>query len=266
VPRGASGYLPGTRDINVSEIEELVQSFVNAAKRAVRIGCDGLMVHCAHGYGLSQFLSPFSNRRVDRYGGSPENRLRIVVEIVREVRKVVPDRFPILCKINGHDGLENGVTPEICAKNVQVLSKEGVGLFEISTGFQNVMVLSRSELCEGRTVRGGSEEEIGRWKGFLRGINPEFPFSYGYTARYADVVRRFNAGVPLAIVGGNRRFSDMENLVASGKSEFVSIARPLIRDPNLINRFKNGQLEVAECRSCNQCFVRSPASCLFPDP
>jgi 2,4-dienoyl-CoA reductase-like NADH-dependent reductase (Old Yellow Enzyme family) len=190
VPRGASGYLPGTREMSIPEIEDLVQAFANAAKRAVRIGWDGVMVHCAHGYGLSQFLSPFSNRRTDRYGGSIENRARIVQEIVMELKKVVPDRFAIVCKINGHDGLENGVTPEICARNVELLSKEGVHLFEISTRFQDRMVMSRAILQEGRTVRGGSSEEIAQWKEILKKINPAFPFSYGYTARYAEVVRK----------------------------------------------------------------------------
>jgi 2,4-dienoyl-CoA reductase-like NADH-dependent reductase (Old Yellow Enzyme family) len=173
----ADGYRPGTRAMSIAEVEQLVQAFADAARRVVRIGGDGIMVHCAHGYGLSQFLSPFSNRRTDRYGGSLENRARVVVEIIREMKKVIPLNFPIVCKINGHDGIDEEVTPEICARNVQLLRKEGVELFEISTGFQNVMVLSRGLLVEGRTVRNGSKEEIARWKEILRAINPEFPFS-----------------------------------------------------------------------------------------
>jgi 2,4-dienoyl-CoA reductase-like NADH-dependent reductase (Old Yellow Enzyme family) len=266
VPRGAWGFLPGTRAMTVPEIEDLIQSFRIAAQRLVGIGADGLMIHCAHGYGLSQFLSPLSNRRTDRYGGSIENRARIVREIAREIKNVAPRGFALVCKINGHDGVEGGVTPDICARNIQLISKEGVELFEISTGFgtEMSMVMSRALLKEGRSVRNPRGDENERWKSVLRTINPEFPFSYGYTAKYAEVVRRANPGVELAIVGGNRVFRDMETLVSDGKCEMVSIGRPFIRDPNLVNRLKSGELDQAECVSCNQCFLRRPTQCLFP--
>jgi 2,4-dienoyl-CoA reductase-like NADH-dependent reductase (Old Yellow Enzyme family) len=267
VPRGAWGFLPGTRAMTIAEIEDLIESFRIGAQRLMRIGVDGVMLHCAHGYGLSQFLSPVSNRRSDRYGGSIENRARIVQEIAREIKKIASADFAVICKINGHDGVEGGVTPEVCGKSVELISKEGVELFEISTGFgtEMAMVMSRSILKEGRSVRNPRGDENERWKAVLKTINPEFPFSYGYTAKYAEIIRRMNPGVELAIVGGNREFKAMESLVSEGKCEMVSIGRPFIRDPNLINRFKSGELDGAECLSCGQCFLRRPAQCLFPE-
>jgi 2,4-dienoyl-CoA reductase-like NADH-dependent reductase (Old Yellow Enzyme family) len=93
VLRGAFSYRPDTRTMSITEIEEIVQAFADAARRVVRIGGDELMIHCADGYGISQFLSPFSNRRTDRDGGSLENRARVAVEIVREIKKGVPARL-----------------------------------------------------------------------------------------------------------------------------------------------------------------------------
>jgi 2,4-dienoyl-CoA reductase-like NADH-dependent reductase (Old Yellow Enzyme family) len=262
-PRGPSGFLPGSRAMTIAEIEELVQSFVAAAKRLVRIGVDGINLHCAHGYGLSQFLSPVSNRRTDLYGGSPENRARIVREIATAVRKVTPSDFAITVKINGHDGVPGGVTPELCAQYVQMLARDGVQLFEISTGFGNPMVFSRADLKEGRVPRAQDKEQ---WSGLLKAIEPEFPFSEGYTKPYAEIVRRANPGVDLAIVGGNRTFAEMEKLVAEGRCEFIAISRPFIRDQKLINRFFKGELDKAECVSCNQCFLKQDKGivCRFP--
>jgi 2,4-dienoyl-CoA reductase-like NADH-dependent reductase (Old Yellow Enzyme family) len=264
VPRGAWGFLPGTRAMSIPEIEDLVESFSAAAKRLVRIGADGLMIHCAHGYGLSQFLSPCGNQRTDRYGGSVENRVRIVREIAAEIRKVTPPSFALLCKINGHDAVEGGVTPDLCAKYVRLIRQDGVDLFEISTGFNAGFVMSRAILKEGRSVRNAKEGENERYRALLKAYNPDFPFSDAYTAPYAEVVRSVNPGVVLAIVGGNRRFAEMEALVKGGKCEFVSLGRPLIRDPNLVNRLKSGEIEKVGCVSCNQCFLRLPTQCLFP--
>jgi len=260
-PRGPTGFLPGTRAMTIPEIEELVQSYVDVTKRLVRIGADGLMVHCAHGYGLAQFLSPHSNTRSDKYG---TNRAQIVQEILREVKKVAPDDFAIICKINGHDGLADGVTPDLCARYVRLLHAEGAQLFEISTGFLSRMTMSRSDFREGRRMRSSPEDEK-QWKENQKMFDPDFPYSEGYTKGYAEIVRRANPGVDLAIVGGNRSFSAMEKLVADGKCEFVSIARPFIRDPHLVNNFRSGKLDVAECASCNQCFIRRPIRCGFPN-
>ena len=262
-PRGPSGFLPGTRAMTIAEIEELIQSYADATKRLVRIGADGIMIHCAHGYGLAQFLSPYANKRTDKYGGSVENRARIVREICAVVRKAAPEGFAIIAKINGHDGRPGGTTPDLCAQNVAIMRKEGVHLFEISCGFLNAMVMSRAILREGLTIRNGSKEDFERWNGLRSMINPEFPFWNGYTQKYAEVVRRANPGVDLAIVGGNRDFRAMEELVEQGKCEMVSIGRPFIRDPFLIKKFLEGKVDASACVSCNQCFC-FPVRCRFP--
>jgi 2,4-dienoyl-CoA reductase-like NADH-dependent reductase (Old Yellow Enzyme family) len=261
-PRGAWGYLPGTRAMTLQEVEELVQSYVSATKRLVKIGADGIMVHCAHGYGLAQFLSPYSNKRTDKYGG--QNRSRVVEEIVREIKKIAPDQFAIVCKINGHDCIDGGVTPSLCAEYVRTLSASGIQMFEISCGFQNAMTMSRASIRPDRKLKNGTPEQIEYWHNILRRYSPEFPFSHGYTVEYAEVVRKVNPGVALAIVGGMRKFVEMENIVKAKKCELISIARPFLRDASLVKRFYEGQIDEVECKSCNQCFCR-PAGCRFTD-
>jgi 2,4-dienoyl-CoA reductase-like NADH-dependent reductase (Old Yellow Enzyme family) len=259
--RGPSGFLPNSREMTISEIEELIQSYVCATKRLLRISVDGIMIHCAHGYALSQFLSPWANRRTDKYGFS--TRTRIVEEIVREVKKIAPADFAIVCKLNGHDCIDGGVTPEICAENVRVLSETGVQMFEISCGFLNGMTMSRATLKEERTFRNPRSGQLQFWKDFLKRFDPEFPFSEAYTRPYAEIVRRANHNVPLAIVGGMRNFSAMEELVAGKNCDLVSLSRPFLRDPYLVTRFYTGELNEVECVSCNQCFCR-PVKCYFP--
>jgi 2,4-dienoyl-CoA reductase-like NADH-dependent reductase (Old Yellow Enzyme family) len=189
--------------------------------------------------------------------------VRIVREIAAAVRKVAPPHFALTCKINGHDAVEGGVTPDICAQYVQMLARDGVQLFEISTGFGNPMVFSRADIKEGRVPSSRDREQ---WRGILKAIEPEFPFSEGYTKRYAEVIRRANPGVDLAIVGGNRTFADMEKLVKEGKCEFVSLSRPFVRDQKLVNRFYTREIDKAECVSCNQCFIKHEKGivCRFP--
>jgi 2,4-dienoyl-CoA reductase-like NADH-dependent reductase (Old Yellow Enzyme family) len=261
-PRGPSAFRPGSRAMTNQEIEELVQSYGTATKRLVKIGADGVMVHCAHGYGLGQFLCPWANQRTDKYGG--ENRSRIVEEIVAEIKRVAPDGFAIVSKINGNDCVEGGVTPELCGEYVRKLSAVGIQMFEISCGFLNAMTMSRAILQEGRSLKSSNVDHLPYWKMILSRINADFPFTRGYTVRYAEVVRRMNPKVPLAIVGGLRSFRMMEKLVTERKCELVSIARPFVRDPFAVRRFFDGELEEVECKSCNQCFCR-PVSCRFPD-
>jgi 2,4-dienoyl-CoA reductase-like NADH-dependent reductase (Old Yellow Enzyme family) len=257
---GPSGFLPRSRAMTIAEIDAFIQSYIDAAKRLVKIGVDGINIHCAHGYGLGQFLSPYSNRRTDQYG---QRRTRIVEEIVSAVKKVVPEDFAIVSKINGHDCISEGVTPQICADNVRILSASGIQMFEISTGFLNAMTMSRADFKEGRVFRNAKTEQIEYWKAVQKNFNPEFPYSQGYTVRYAEVIRKVNPNVPLAIVGGLRNFDQMEKLVKEGKCDLVSMSRPFIRDPHLVRRFLDGEIDEVECKSCNQCFCR-PVKCHFP--
>lgn len=273
--KGPSPNVFGRTDIHELtriEIDEIVESFVNASVFATKIaGGDGIMVHYAHGYLLSQFASPAANHRTDEYGGSIENRSRIIRRITESVDRAINQNkkernFAIIAKCNGHDCFENsGITPEICADTIKEVKKSGIDLFEISCGFLNAFNMSRGIKQPIRKNLQSKMQEI--YDGFCTVYNKNFPFNEHYTAKYAEVVRYINPDVKLSIVGGNRSFDQMEKLVSSGKCEMVSIARPLIRDPFLIKRFYEGKLNKAECQSCNQCFIHggtNHVACTFP--
>ncbi|OHS99612.1 oxidoreductase, FAD/FMN-binding family protein [Tritrichomonas foetus] len=253
------------RELSKIEIDMIVESYINSAVHAASVGVDGVMIHYAHGYLLSQFASPASNQRKDEYGGSIENRARIIRRIADGIREAVGDKFAIIAKCNGHDCLENGITPEICAETINEVKKSKIDLFEISTGFLNAINMSRGEK---RPINPRNHNEVLKQNYDMFWTQPEYEkYKEGYTVDYAKVVRNRNPDVKLAIVGGHRSFDKMEELVIRGRCEMVSLARPLIRDPFLVDKFYSGKLKVAECLSCNQCFLKppgKPVSCQFP--
>ncbi|MBN2207259.1 MAG: NADH:flavin oxidoreductase [Candidatus Aminicenantes bacterium] len=220
-----SGVLP--RALNADEVAGLVGDFVAAAGRARAAGFDGVQIHAAHGYLLSSFLSPHTNRRRDEWGGSPDNRARIVVEIVRGIRNGLGRDFPVIIKINADDFLEDGVRVKDCVRVCRTLEAEGLDGFEISGGMA----------------------EAGRgsiWPG-LRSEADE-----GY---FLDAAARVKASVsvPVLGLGGWRTFRAMERAVEAGRADIVSLSRPLVRDPHLIRKFRTGELDRSDCVSCNKC-------------
>lgn len=146
---------PICREITLKEIQEIVNAFGEGAVRAQKAGFDGVQIHGAHGYFLSQFLSPFYNRREDEYGGSIENRARIVLEVFRSIRAAVGDHFPILIKINSEDFVEGGQTQEDMLQAVAMLEKEGIDAIELSGGSQR----SKPALSPVRVGKLDSEEK-----------------------------------------------------------------------------------------------------------
>lgn len=259
------------RELTKIEIDQIVESFVNAAVNATQIaGVDGIMVHYAHGYLLSQFASPAANKRVDEYGGSVVNRSRIIKRIAESIEAAInkPNqrKYAIIAKCNGHDCLEDGVTPSICAETIAELKKSNViDLFEISCGFLNPFNMSRGVKQPIRKHLRDTMQTA--YDQICTTENAKYPFSQGYTVDYAKQVRKMNPEVKLSLVGGHRSFNKMEQLVQNGDCEMISIARPLIRDPFLIKHFYENKLDVAECQSCNQCFIHGGSkhvACTFP--
>ncbi len=218
------------REMNEEDIETIIESFGQAARRVEEAGFDGVQIHGAHGYLVSQFLSPRSNLRRDKWGGSLENRTRFAVEVVRSIKKSVSDDFPVLIKLGCRDYLDEGVglTIEEGAEVSQTLEKEGVCLIEISNGFQDASY---------RKQRLGTTT----------------PEKEAYYLPDARVIRDKTTG-PLSLVGGMRSLPVMEEVVGSGVSDCVSICRPLIREPGLINRWRQGDTRSADCISCGGCF------------
>lgn len=218
------------REMNEEDIEAIIESFGQAARRVEEAGFDGVQIHGAHGYLVSQFLSPRSNLRQDKWGGSLKNRTRFAVEVVRSIKKSVSDDFPVMIKLGCRDYLDEGLglTIEEGAEVSQTLEKEGVCLIEISNGFQDASY---------RKQRLGTTT----------------PEKEAYYLPDARVIRAKTTG-PLSLVGGMRSLPVMEEVVGSGVSDCVSICRPLIREPGLINRWRQGDTRAADCISCGGCF------------
>jgi 2,4-dienoyl-CoA reductase-like NADH-dependent reductase (Old Yellow Enzyme family) len=216
--------------MTVDDIQRTTKIFGDAAERAVVSGFDAIQIHAAHGYLLSQFLSPYFNERDDSYGGILENRARFLVEVYEEIRKRVGQSFPVMVKINSEDFLQGGFTVEEVVKVAHMLEKLGIDAIEMSGGtFQS------GEFIPSRIGTSKSEDrEV-------------------YYREAAEALRK-EIGVPLILVGGFLSFNVVEEAVTSGLTDYIAISRPLIREPHLVKRWASGDRTKASCISCNKCF------------
>jgi 2,4-dienoyl-CoA reductase-like NADH-dependent reductase (Old Yellow Enzyme family) len=219
------------RAMTLGQIRKTVEDFGRGAVRARKAGFDGVQIHAAHGYLLSQFLSPFYNRREDEYGGSIQNRARIVIEILRRIREGVGERFPVLLKMNSRDFMEGGLSVEEMLEVAAIFQSEGIDAIELSGGAHRLAKFSPVGL-----------EELGL---------PEDEVYYRSEAsRYKARIR-----VPLMLVGGIRSCEAAEKIVGSGLTDYVSLSRPLISEPELIKRWQWGDRRKAVCQSDNLCLA-----------
>ena len=219
------------RAMTAEEISKTVEDFGKAAARAKRAGFDAVQIHSAHGYFLSEFLSPFYNKRTDRYGGVLENRARIVLEVFRAVRSAVGKDFPVLIKINSDDYVEDGFNRTEMVQVAAMLEKEGIDAIEMSGGTH----LTAEEYSFSRVTPKAPEEKE------------------AYFAEAAKLYKE-KVRVPLMLVGGIRSLSVAEKIVKDGLADYVSLCRPLVREPHLVRRWRSGDTRKATCVSCNQCF------------
>jgi len=223
---------PNCREITLAEIGQVVAAFGESAALAKKAGFDGVQIHAAHGYLLSQFLSPFFNKRQDAYGGSIENRARIVLETLQSVRMAVGGEYPVLIKINSEDFIDGGFTVDEMLRVSELIEQAGIDAIEMS---------------------GGTVYASGAYSAIRTGAfnTPEKEVFYREAAaRYKEKI-----GVPLMLVGGIRSFEVAEKLVNDGLTDYISLSRPLIREPSLINLWKAGDLRKARCLSDNKCFA-----------
>lgn len=264
-----------TRD----EIREAIAGFARGAERAQQAGFDGLQIHAAHGYLISGFLTPHTNRRSDGYGGAFDNRVRFLVEVYRAIRERVGAQFPILLKLNGSDDLplRKGLKTADLVQVAHRLEGEGVDGVEITAGH----------------YESGLTFERGRWNGFFRtmttvGLGRRFPwyhrgavrllaplldrglnriagYSEGFNLRYAKLFKQA-LSIPVICVGGFVHREAMERAIASGDCDMVAVARALLADPYLYRHMQNG-IAGPQCDFCNACYARAtamPVDCYNP--
>jgi 2,4-dienoyl-CoA reductase-like NADH-dependent reductase (Old Yellow Enzyme family) len=246
------------------DISSVVEHFALAARRTRDAGYDGVQIHGAHGYLLSTFLSCHSNKRTDSWGGSRENRFRIVDEVLRATRKMVGDDFPMLIKLNTFERAPSGIKSEDCLAFSQMVAATGCcDAIELSCGTnEGGFIMARGKFptdaifsymrpyCNyPRLIQAFFKYIV---VPFIKAKQPQF--TEGYNLDTATKVKQA-ISLPIITVGGMRSKQLMENAISSGRTDFVSMARPLIMEPDLPNKFKSGISEVALCDNCNECVV-----------
>ncbi len=229
------------KPLSVDEIAMIVGAYAETIARFQQSGLDGVQIHAAHGHGLvHSFLSPYTNRRTDAYGGSAANRARIIREIVSKAREKVGD-FPILIKMNCTDNLEGGIDLDTFPELAQEVARTGVDAIEVSGGTLDCLVRSEEELGFRPVPIAESHTRIGS------------PEKQSY---YLEYVQKLALGIPVILVGGNRHVERLEQIVGQGYADYIGLCRPLISEPDLPNRWLEGRGDpTTECISCNSCLV-----------
>ena len=240
------------REMTEADIERIIEAFAQAARRVKESGFDALQLHGAHGYLISQFLCPHTNRREDKWGGTIENRMRFVNEIYKHARKNVGDDYPIFIKLSAYDYMKNGLKPE---EGIAIATKMA------DIGFDGIEVSCGIGEDGGSTLRGEipfdvilDEWDMYKEKGFLfrNKIIKPIPFTQGYNRESARKIKE-KVNVPVFVVGGMVDPTFMEETIQSGEADYISLCRALITDPKFPNKIREGSREVSRCIHCNLC-------------
>jgi 2,4-dienoyl-CoA reductase-like NADH-dependent reductase (Old Yellow Enzyme family) len=258
------------RPLRADEIPGVVQSFAAAAARAREAGFDGVQIHAAHGYLLGQFLTPHTNRRTDSYGGTLDNRMRLLREVHRAIRARVGDDYPILLKMNGTDmlPLREGATTAELIRVAKTMQNEGIDAIEISRGHYESwpgMVMGHYKGFVSGQVKEGSGMTMSRRRRMMtlalaplieRAAERLAPFSEGFNLPQAE---QFTAqlDVPVICVGGFHTAAGMRAALDSGRCDAVSAARAFIADPYLYQHIDGPPApDIPVCGYCNGCIAR----------
>jgi 2,4-dienoyl-CoA reductase-like NADH-dependent reductase (Old Yellow Enzyme family) len=223
-------YDPSTkitpREMTNEDIWDIIEAFGDAARRAMYAGFDGIQIHGAHGYLISEFLSPHTNRRTDYWGGDEERRFHFLEEVYKAMRKEVGNNYPILIKMNADDFVEGGLKPEESLRIAKRLEELGIDAIEVSGG----MYESGAKTAQLNILK--KEQEA-------------------YFRENSRLFKR-QLNVAVILVGGIRSKDIAEDILQKGDADLISLSRPLIREPDLPNKFLAGK-ERADCISCNGC-------------
>ena len=189
---------PVPRPMTRQDMDRVKADFVAAARRAAEAGFDWLELHCAHGYLLSAFISPLTNRRTDEYGGSLENRLRYPLEVFRAIRAVWPEHLPMSVRVSAHDWVEGGITPDDAVEIARAFKAAGADMIDCSSG----QVSAHQKPVYGRM----------------------------YQTPFADRIRN-EAGIPTIAVGAISEADHVNSIIAAGRADLCAIARPHLANP-----------------------------------
>lgn len=217
-------------DMNSDEIQYVIRQFIDAAIRAGKAGFDGVQIHAAHFFFLSRFISPAVNHRTDEYGGSTENRARILLDVMKGIRNAAP-KLHITIKINSSDFTYGGLEESECLAVCKLLDQAGIDSIEIS----------------------GNGTSVG-------GIKAHVNEGY-FVPAAAEIAKAINC--PVIVVGGFRSPDIMEEVLNRTNIELISLSRPLLREPDLPNKMKADPAVISKCISCNACYSSRAHKCVF---
>lgn len=230
---------PITHAMTEADITEAMQGYANSAAICQRAGVDGVEIHGAHGFLVNQFLNPFYNQRTDQYGGSLENRARFLLEAYDAIRAAVGPDYPVFVKINASDFFTPGFTFEECVWVCKELAARGVSALEVSGGLS-----MDAASTSARPVKGEEDEAC-------------------FSREALQVAKEVD--VPVFTVGSYRTPEVVEKVLNEGELVAISLGRPLICEPELLDRWQKGERAKSMCISCNHCFVIPKHGCLQPN-
>ncbi|MBN1572133.1 MAG: NADH:flavin oxidoreductase [Deltaproteobacteria bacterium] len=246
------------REMTEEDIERVIEDFAKAARRAKEGGFDAVQLHCAHGYLISQFLCPYTNRRRDRWGGSVENRMRFLTKIYGRVRELVGDGYPILVKMNGYDMMKGGLDIDEAAVQARMMKDMGIDGIEVSCGIgEDGLSSLRGDIPIEAII-----DDLGSFKKqpvmrfimrhFGKKIIKTHPFSEEYNLDAARAIKS-SVKIPVFAVGGNVDPAKIRGIVERGDSDYVSLCRSLIIEPGFPKQIEEGRTEPSRCIHCNLC-------------
>ena len=252
------------QEMTEEQINEKVEDFGKGAALAKEAGFDAVEIHAGHGYLLSQFLSPWTNHRKDRYGGSLENRLRFPLAVIHRVREAVGPGFPILVKMNQRDGMRGGLELGEAVEIARRFETAGVNALIPSCGFTAKTPLYMMRGNVPTMEMAANQRNLFMRLGLIlfgRFMVQKYPFERMYllegAQRIRDAVR-----IPVVYVGGVLSLDDMNRAMSEG-FEFVEVGRAIVRDPDFVRKLQRSEIRESDCDQCNRCIATMDAGGVY---
>lgn len=254
----AAGLLKGNllqRAMTEADMEQVIAEFVAAAELAREAGFDAVELHMGHGYLLNQFISPLSNRRRDQYGGSAENRVRFPARVLAAVKEAVGDELAVIAKINVADGVRKGATAADGRVTAQALERAGADLLVLSGGrnVESTWFMFGSNMNTEEILKVLKDDRLTSLMLKIASKSaPRVDFKPMYFLEYSRQIRQA-VTMPLAYLGGIKSMANVDQAIAEEGFDAVVMARVLLHDPALVNRFRSGEVTESACDNCNGC-------------
>jgi 2,4-dienoyl-CoA reductase-like NADH-dependent reductase (Old Yellow Enzyme family) len=263
-PKLCTFTLSYCREMTTADIEEKIRDFVHSALMAKKAGFDAVEIHAGHGYLLSQFLSPWTNKRKDHFGGSLQNRMRFPVAVVQQTREALGPGFPILVKMNQEDGMPDGNHLDEAVEIAKAFEKAGASAVIPSAGFTSkvpfLMLRGNLPVKEMSNNRESLLERIGL-KLFGRFMVPEHDYQPLFLLEGAKKIKEA-VTIPVIYIGGVESMATMIEVRNAG-FKFMQVGRATIQDPDFVKKLESGEITKSECDHCNRCVAAMDAGGVY---